>query len=664
MNFKIKLKFDNIIAEALKITTGLTFLLIFLESLGNYTFFYNFFPRKGFFTIIFDATILKFISLPALQLTFVTFFIYFFIIFFFVYTLFSLWENLSLGGKKPKWIFFVFFAVNIYIALYVLYGLNGFLCPRSQGRHFFLYKIFFLVEDNFHQPFPFWLGARYYLASFYWLGIFIFALKKSKQKVILIIMPIVVVLVVGFSFLLSNIFLVRTFKEKDNIIFIGIDSIQYNQLSKEWGYEKDLAPNIYEFLDNSTCFMNAWTPFARTYPSYNSLLTGRYPINNGARANLVQDQYLKKDNVYLGDLLKEKDYYRLHCTDDVRFSNIREKHGFDQIFCPRKDITGLLVTAFYDYAFCNIMIQADILPWLFKPVSYNRAHSAYSPGGFIKAVIKRINKLPKDKRQFIVIHLCANHQPHSSSYLYERNENLINSSERCISMADDQFKELIKYFKKSGLYDKSKIVLLSDHGSGWSEEEVKLTHGSDFYSPWANRIVLGFYPNLEGKFSRRINSLVRSVDIYPTILEMLGIDIPRTIDGMSLLPLMRGEKIESRKLFAESGYSFRIQFGQEITINPKDIHSEIKRFGINPKNGFVYIRDQDYKDLIERKWYMVINKDQRLIYNPFLDITEIFAIDTESGEDIPFVSQEQDLPFYLDRDQKLLAELKKHFKLE
>jgi len=231
-------------------------------------------------------------------------------------------------------------------------------------------------------------------------------------------------------------------------------------------------------------------------------------------------------------------------------------------------------------------------------------------------------------------------------------------------MADNQFKELIQYFKKSGLYDKSKIVLLSDHGSGWSEKEIRLTHGSNFYSPWANRIVLGFYPNLEGKFPRRINSLARSIDIYPTILELLDIKRPKNIDGVSLLPLMQGEKIEPQKLFAESGYSLRIQFGEEITIDPKGIRSELKRFEINPKNGFIYIRDQDYHDLLDRKWYMAIDKEQRLIYNPFLDITEAYRIDAESGEDISFISQEQNSQRYLEIDQQLLSELKKHFKIE
>jgi len=283
MNFKIKSKFNNTVAEALKITTGLTFLLIFLESLGNYTFFYNHFPRRGFFTLIFNTTILKFISLPVLQLTLVTFSVYFFVIFFFIYTLFSLKEVLNLSSRKAKCFFFIFSVASIYIAFYTLYGLNGFLCPRSQGRHLFLYETFFLLEENFHRPLPVWVQVSYYLASFYWLGIFIFTIKKAKRRAILISMPIIAAFIAGFSLLASSFLPIREFKKRDNIIFIGVDSLQYNQLCQEWGYEKDLAPNIYEFLKDSTCFMNAWTPFARTYPSYNSILTGRYPINNGGK---------------------------------------------------------------------------------------------------------------------------------------------------------------------------------------------------------------------------------------------------------------------------------------------------------------------------------------------------------------------------------------------
>ncbi len=663
MGQRIKSSFRSIIAESLKITTAITFLLIFIESLGNYTFFYRHFPRKGFFTLIFNSSVLKFISLPILQLTLVTFMVYFFIIFFFVYALFSLKQALRLSSGRALGGFFLFSAISIYIALYAIYGFNGFLCPESQGRHFFLYK-FFLAQDNYHQPLSFWVQISYYLSAAYWLGLFLFTLKVAKSKVVLITMPLIAGLIIALSLVTSNLFLIKEFKKRDNVILIGLDSIQYNQLCKKWGYEKDLAPNICRFLENSTSFTNAWSPFARTYPSYLSILTGRYPINNGARANLVPDQHIKTDNIYLGDILKGKGYYRLHSTDDVRFSNIRAEHGFDQLFSPRKDVSGILITAFYDYALVNIMIQKNILAGLFSPIIHNRAHVAYNPKAFIKALIKRINRLPQDKRQFIVIHLCGNHQPYSSPYPYTRDENLIESSERCIAMVDDQFAELVEYLKKSGLYDNSIIALLSDHGCGWNSNKTRLTHGSDFYYPWANRMVLAFSPNLKPNAPQKINALARSVDIYPTVLEMLDVDIPEGIDGRSLMSLIQGEEAEPRKLFAETGYSFSVDFNQEVMVDPESIRSELKRFNVDPQTGFIYILDDDYQELLKKKWYMLIDRDRRLIYNPFLDITEVFKVDRETGEDISLRPQGPDSWLYAERGGELLGELKKHFKLE
>ncbi|MFH1519457.1 MAG: sulfatase-like hydrolase/transferase [Candidatus Omnitrophota bacterium] len=663
MGQKNKSSPKSIIAESLKITTAITFLLISIESLGNYTFFYQHFPRKGFFTLIFNSTVLKFISLPILQLTLVTFMVYLFIIFFFVYALFSLKQGLGLSSKKASPGFLLFSAISIYIALYAIYGFNGFLCPDSQGRHFFLYK-FFLAQENYHQPLSFWVQISYYLSAVYWLGLFLFTLKVAKSRVVLITMPLIAGLIIALSLVAANFLLVKEFKKRDNIILIGLDSMQYNQLCKKWGYEKDLAPNICSFLENSTSFINAWSPFARTYPSYLSILTGRYPINNGARANLVPDQHIKTDNIYLGDILKGRGYHGLHCTDDVRFSNIRGEHGFDQLFSPRKDVSGIFITAFYDYALGNIMIQKDILAGLFSPIIHNRAHVAYNPKAFIKALIKRINRLPQDQRQFIVIHLCGNHQPYSSPYPYTRDENLISSSERCIAMVDDQFAELVEYLKKSGLYDNSIIVLLSDHGCGWSSNKTLLTHGSDFYYPWANRMVLAFGPNLKLNAPQKINALVRSIDIYPTVLEMLDVDIPEGIDGKSLMSLIQGEEAKPRKLFAESGYSFGFDFSQEVMIDPKSIRSELKRFNLDPQAGFTYIHDDDYQELIKKKWYMLIDKDQRLIHNPFLNITEVFKVDRETGKDISLRPQGQDSQLYSVRGEELLSELKRHFKLE
>ncbi|UCH12245.1 MAG: sulfatase-like hydrolase/transferase [Candidatus Omnitrophota bacterium] len=625
----------------------IAFVLLCIESLENYIFFANYFPRGKVFGLIFNKILLKFITLPILQLAIVSFLIYLSFIFFLVYIILQINARLKLHNSRERATFFLFSALSIYLALYMCYGVNAFLHPRSQIQHFILY-LFIFPKAN--------LPFLFYIIGAYWSGLFIFAIIVARRKLPLILSFLMIISVILFSKWHSNFVNVKTFKKTNNVILIGIDSLQYNRLCKEWGYEKDLAPNACKFLKKSVCFTNAWSPFARTYPAYSSILTGRYPINNGVRANLLTDHYINPTNCYLGDILKKRGYYRFHCTDDVRFSNIREMHGFDEVFCPRKDVAGFLVTAFFDYAFCNIMLQEQILPWLFSPVIYNRGHVAYNPRLFIQAVIKRINALPENKRQFIVIHLCANHHPYSAPYPYSRNPELVNSSERCIRMADEQLKILLWYLKKCGLYDRSIVVLLSDHGDGWNYNHPLRTHGSTFYYPWANRMILAF--RFRDNPRKKINALVRSVDIYPTILEKLNIGVAENIDGESLIPLINGEEEPPRNFFAETGYYFQFNYEEHPLQANRGVRPELKHFRIDPETGYVYLQDKDYKEIIRKKWYMIIEERARLAYSPCLNTTVLYRIDAKTGKDI-----EQIKNLDTERTKRLFTKLKRFFKL-
>jgi len=170
-------------------------------------------------------------------------------------------------------------------------------------------------------------------------------------------------------------------------------------------------------------------------------------------------------------------------------------------------------------------------------------------------------------------------------------------------MADDQFSMFLTYLKDSGLYDRSIIVVLSDHGSGWDARGV-LLHGSDFEYPWANRVVLAFRGIAQESTPTKISTRVRTIDIAPTILETLKIPVVAPCDGKSLLPLLRGEDLRDRSVFAETGFTFNYAFLEGWEENPLHIRSEIKRFIIDPHTGLVYLREVDYQELIQKKWYL------------------------------------------------------------
>jgi len=310
------------------------------------------------------------------------------------------------------------------------------------------------------------------------------------------------------------------------------------------------------------------------------------------------------------------------------------------------------------------LIQKEIFPWFFEPVIYNRPHLAYNPTFFIRNLIKKIQQLPKGQSNFIVIHLCSNHHPYTTPYPYARDKNLEFNPEKTLRMADGQFGLLLAYLKKAGLYSKSLIILLSDHGSGWDPKNMKLTHGSNFDYPWANRMVLAFHFPFKTNYPYKINNLVRSIDIYPTVLEYLRITPPSNIDGKSLFPLLENKKFKSVNFFAESGYSFQAEFGDyDTNLDHKMVQTEIKKFKVNPITGELYIRDQDYQDLIEKKWYMLIQDSKRLVYNPFLGIMKANRINPETGNDITPLKEISDSGFSPSEISELKNKIIKHFQL-
>ena len=67
-------------------------------------------------------------------------------------------------------------------------------------------------------------------------------------------------------------------------------------------------PNIAEFISHGTQFETVYTPLARTYPSWSSILTGVFPSKHGAVYNLIAQEYLNSNVTNLAQIYKEQGY--------------------------------------------------------------------------------------------------------------------------------------------------------------------------------------------------------------------------------------------------------------------------------------------------------------------------------------------------------------------
>ena len=598
-------------------TLLLVLLLLAIETWENFSAVSLYFPRSGFFKLIFNWPLLKLLLPCGLFLFALLFLIYYFVFYYFFFIINLVNERYNWPFIKNKLLKKTFVFFTYYFAFTFIYGLNSFLFFNSALNHSFIYLYLFPYKSSF-------IFLAVLTAYIVYLIILALRLSQKKEALKVISFPLILI-----GIILSENWLGRIKPEKfttaGNIIILGVDSLQYNRLSPKWGFEKELAPCISSFLEEGTVFLNAWSCFARTYPSYLSILTGRYPIHHGIRENILTDDFLDSKNVYLGEILKKNGFFCSHYTDETRFSIIRNIHGFDYLFHPVFGALNYFYATFFDYALTNLFLFTHTGNRLLYPLAYNRAHPAYNPKVFSIRSLRQINKLPRDKKQFIVIHLCANHFPYFYPFPYNKRSDLANPNERCIAMADDQVKMFLDFFKKSGLLDNSLVILLSDHGDGWDAIQQIITHGSDFECLWSNKMILAIRG--KGIPKKKVLGLVRSIDIYPTILEWAGIPFSDSIDGKSLMEFIHSnEETSSRKLFAETGFDLSQKYQMGKLIN--HIENEARNYIVDYRSGLVHIKKEDYYEhVFKKKWYLLLDENRAVILNPFYQKKECIAID-------------------------------------
>jgi len=108
-----------------------------------------------------------------------------------------------------------------------------------------------------------------------------------------------------------------------------------------------------------------------------------------------------------------------------------------------------------------------------------------------------------------------------------------------IRSVDRNIGRMLDYLKKEGLLDNTLIVYTSDQGfymgeHGWFDK--RFMYEESFRTPLLMR-----YPSAARK-GAKIPQLVQNIDYAPTFLELAGVKIPQDIQGVSLLPLLKGEK--------------------------------------------------------------------------------------------------------------------------
>lgn len=445
---------------------------------------------------------------------------------------------------------------------------------------------------------------------------------------------------------------------RPNIILIGLDSLRPD-FTGYLGARGMQTPNIDRFLREAAVFTNAYTPLARTYPSWVSMLTARHPVHTSARNNLVQPSRVLENNM-LSRRLREAGYETIYATDEKRFSNITEDYGFDRIIGPAMGVNDFLLGGLSDFPLTNLLVNLPPGRFLF-PYNYgNRAAAiTYEPDSFLRLVKTGLNSLPP-KPVFLVVHFCVSHWPFTWARDGEK-PGFIQPEryESSVGAVDRQLGSLLQILQDDGLLTNSVVVLLSDHGTtlGLPDDRVtarakylgpksdlkKMTvsrfssapenslnmrrdysintsygQGTDLLSLKQYHSLLAFRDFRQNVPAMKISDTVSLMDIAPTLLDMLGLPPLAGADGVSQRRHFSGRQTEQsppRAIFMETGDSLSEIETDHIYVE-KVIKHEIGIYTVDPVKGLLYMSPEAEASLIHNKQRGILLGDWLLVRYP------------------------------------------------
>ncbi|MFQ6082249.1 MAG: sulfatase [Candidatus Aminicenantia bacterium] len=403
-----------------------------------------------------------------------------------------------------------------------------------------------------------------------------------------------------------------------NVVIIGIDSLRPDHTGY-FGYNNDTSPNIDNFLRESIVFTNCYTPLARTFPSWMSILTGKYPKSNGVRYNLIKRKFINSNYKTLGAILKDKNaYFSAHFTDETRFSNIIKDDGFEYLRHPIMGVKDFILGSFYDFSLTNIFFNNPLGYKIFNFTDINRAIYHLYKNKYFTDELTSFSNILKTKEKFLLaVHFCAPHWPYELSapytYLFKNEKEIdIGYYDGAIKMADDQVGRLLNALKKYNLYDNSIIILLSDHGESFG---YFLGHGTELRSNAQNHVVMAIKLAKEKKHLE-INELVRTIDITPTVLDLLSLNVDYScFDGKSLKPLIYSSKNEDDNyVILETGFS--LDGPKELSLPFEKMIKRGITFYEFDKKGIITVKESLHEELIMHKQRAIQSSKWKLLLEP------------------------------------------------
>lgn len=316
-----------------------------------------------------------------------------------------------------------------------------------------------------------------------------------------------------------------------NILFFTLDTTRADHLGC-YGYHRAETPNIDRLAETGIMFKNATCQIPLTLPSHSSIFTGTYPFYHGVRDN--GGFYLEPDRTTLAEVLK---MHGMATSAFVGAFVVDSRWGLDQ---------GI------DYYFDNFDFAK------YKRISLD---SVQREGGeVIEAFFEWFEK-NYQKKFFSWIHLYDPHTPYEPPEPYKTRFSKWNWGlyDGEIAYVDELIGKVLDKLIEKDVLEKTLIVIVGDHGESLGQHKEN-AHGFFIYNAATSVPLIIHFPSQNLK-AKKVDARVETVDIMPTLLQILGLPLPGEVQGKSLLPLILDRNSKQERFAYSESYYPRYHYG-------------------------------------------------------------------------------------------------------
>ena len=353
-----------------------------------------------------------------------------------------------------------------------------------------------------------------------------------------------------------------------NIIMLGSDTLRADILGR------GLTPHLDELARQGTWFSQCYVPCARTAPSLVSILTGQWPTSHGIRDNFVSDEETRTSFDALPRWLGSLGYRSAAISDWCGADLGKLDLGFDLLDVPEDqwNLKYLIRQGPKDLRLFLSLFLHNRAGRLFLPEIYYQGGVPLTDqlGPRARRLAARLGE---NGRPFLLnVFYSTTHPPFASEWpWYTRYadpayageskfamarltdpmdvlrrqgepreefdlEQILHLYDGCVAQFDYEVGLMLDQLAQSGLAQNTILAIYSDHGMEFFEHDT-WGQGNSAVGEASPRIPFILHdPRRPG--GGRVDQVVRSIDLAPTLAELAGAPPPTSPDGRSLVPLL------------------------------------------------------------------------------------------------------------------------------